>query len=402
MRRILLLATRLNGEGVGEVYTAFRLIEAMAPQARLTVVAFENQKARPLREQFADLPVEVVAFPFPGWLRRNERLAAMLKPEIPLYNRLAARWLKDRLGAFDIAHQILPRAPRYPTILRRFPLPYVIGSLGGALPTPLPFRAEAGNEPWFTRLRAIDGLRLKYDPALRASYTRADLVLGVAPYMREVLAPIPIQRFEPFLGIGVADLAPETDRPAVPGQLRLLHVGRVVRTKALRDSIRALAHLADLPGVTLTSIGSGEDLAACRAEAERLGLGSRVRFMGALPRAAIEDHYRDADALVFPSFRESMGAVLYEAMRWGLPCLTVRVGGPDYIVDDSCGLKVDPGTPETLPQELAGAIRRLAGDVDLRRRLGEGARAKIAREALWSAKAERMLALYDEVLAARG
>jgi glycosyltransferase involved in cell wall biosynthesis len=210
-----------------------------------------------------------------------------------------------------------------------------------------------------------------------------------------------MRRFEPFLGIGVQDLAPNVSRQEEPGRLALLHVGRAVRTKGLRDTVRALALLGDLPGITLTSIGGGEEVAICRSEAERLGVADRVRVLGRLERTEIEAHYRDSDTFVFPSFRESMGGVLYEAMRWGLPVVTVDCGGPGWIVDESCGLKVSLTSPEIMPGELAQAIRRLAQNPALRRQLGAGARAKVAAEALWKSKAERMVALYAETLAER-
>lgn len=397
--RVLIIAPHLDGLDVGESFTAYKLVAEMSRQARITVLAYECRHGPPLARQ---LPLaEVVTFPEPDWAHRHERLSALIKPGIPLLHRRVARWLRAAIASgrrFELAHQILPRAPRYPSPLANFDMPYVIGSLGGALPTPAAFRAEAGSAPWFTRLRDVDALRFRFDPWLRRSYARAALVLGVAPYMREVLGAVPMRRFEPFLGIGVEDLAPDVARQGEPGRLALLHVGRAVRTKGLRDAVRALALLGDLPGVTLTSVGDGEEIAICRAEAARLGVASRVRFLGRLPRPEIEALYRDSDAFVFPSFRESMGAVLYEAMRWGLPAITVDCGGPGWIVDARSGLKVPLTSPEIMPGDLAQAIRRLAAEPALRRRLGEGARAKIAGEALWTVKAARMLALYAETV----
>ena len=398
--KVLIVAPYLDGHDVGEIYTAFRLLEELAAHCDLTILAFECFRGPPLAQQ---LPAaEVITFPEPGGLFALERVRGMVKPGALALNGRVRRWLTQALAAgrrFDLAHQILPRAPRYPTALRHFDIPYVVGSLGGSLPTPPGFRAEVRTERWFARLRALDGLRLRHDPWLRASYARAALVLGVAPYMRAVLAPVPLRRFEPFLGIGVGDLAPEVARPQVAGRLKLLHVGRAVRTKGLRDVVRALAHLPDLPDVTLTSAGDGEELAICRTEAERLGVAARVRFLGRLERADLEPLYRDADAFVFPSFRESMGGVIYEAQRWGLPVIAARAGGPDWIVDADSGLKVAASDPETMPRELAGAIRTLALDPGRRARMGAAGRARLAREGLWPEKAHLMHALYRQIAA---
>ncbi|HLS19145.1 MAG TPA: glycosyltransferase [Paracoccaceae bacterium] len=395
--KALIIAPHLDSTDVGEVLVAFELVSEMSRHADLTILAFECRKGPPLAEQ---LPLaEVITFREPGWSRNSGRLNAMAKPFIFPFNRKVARWMRRNSAAkrFDVAHQILPAAPRYGSPFAGIDMPFIIGPVGGALPTPDTFRGEVGSAPWFTRLRALDDFRFRHDPWLRRTYRNAALVLGVAPYMREILAPLQIRRFEPFLGIGVDDLAPAVERHQECDRLALLHVGRAVRTKGLRDSVRALAELKDLPGVTLTSIGGGEEVEICRREAERLGVADRVRILGHLPRREIEALYRESDVFIFPSFRESMGAVLYEAMRWGLPAITVDCGGPGWIVDESCGLKVELTSPEIMPGHLAGAIRQLARDLELRRRLSEGARRKIVEEALWPVKAQQMLELYADV-----
>lgn len=401
--KVLLLAINLDGNDVGEVATGFELVRHLADRVELTVLALQHAGVVPLAEQLPG--VEVQTWPEPEILQRHERLNAMAKLGWPVFTRHVRRWLAAARAEgrhFDLAHHFLPRAPRYAPPLRGQGIPYVIGPVGGSLPTPPGFAAEVGTGAWFARLRAADTFRFRHDPWLRRGYGDAELVLGVAPYMREVLADLPIRRYDSFLGIGIGDLPELPARKAVQGQLALLHVGRAVRTKGLRDVIRALGHLRDLPAVTLTSIGDGEDLAPCRAEVARLGLEERVRFLGRLPRAEIERWYASSDALAFPSFRESMGGVLYEAQRWALPIVTVRAGGPDWIVDDTCGLKVDVTDPETMARHLADAIRVLALNPELRARLGQGAREKVSREGLWEAKAGHMYSLYEEVLATGG
>ena len=323
----------------------------------------------------------------------------MLKPAWPVFSRQVRNWLSaaiDRGERFDIAHQLMPQAARYATPLRHFDIPYVIGPLGGALDTPAAFRHEMASAPLFTRLRTLDGYRFRHDPWLRASYMKADCVLGVAPYLRDVLADIPIRHFAPVLELGIDELAPETSRPFESGRLRLLHVGRGVRTKGLRDVVRALSHLNDLPGVTLTSAGTGEEIAICRAEAERLGVSERVTFLGQVARDEVEVLYDSHDAFCFPSFREPAGGVLYEAMRHGLPVITAARGGPNWIIDDRSGIRIPVTDPVRFPADIASAVRRLASNDELRHRLGQGARTKVSQEGLWRNKAARMVDLYEE------
>lgn len=398
MMRVLLVAPNIDGTDVGEALMAFKWAEALSGLADLTVLTFQ----RPGRAAVAaQLPgARVVTWPEPAWAMRHERLNAMLKPAWPVFARHVRRWIAAQRAEgtrFDIAHQLMPQAARYPSPLRHFDIPYIIGPLGGALDTPKAFRAEAGSAPMFTRLRGLDATRFRHDPWLRASYCGAACVLGVAPYVRDVLADMPLKGFESVLELGVDDVAPARARAMKIGQMQVLHVGRAVRTKGLRDVIRALALLPDLPGVTLTSAGDGEDLAACRVEADRLGVADRVRFLGRVSRPEVEALYASHDLFCFPSFREPAGGVLYEAMRNGLPVITADRGGPAAIIDAASGLRIPVSDPGTYADDIAAALRRFAAEPALRARLGEGARDKVRREGLWSAKAERMVDLYTDI-----
>lgn len=171
-----------------------------------------------------------------------------------------------------------------------------------------------------------------------------------------------------------------------------------MRTKCLRDALRALAHLKDLLGVTLTSAGAGEEIALCKAEADALGVADRVTFLGHQPRFRIEDLYRAHDLFLFPSFREPAGGVLCGAMRNAVPIITAARGGPDYIVDDTCGFRIPVTTPDQFAKDIEAHIRLCAGAPERVDRLGRQARAKVEAEGLWHVKAARLVSLYEDIL----
>lgn len=200
-----------------------------------------------------------------------------------------------------------------------------------------------------------------------------------------------------MLELGIDDIPPLPDRTGHAG-LTLLHVGRGVRTKGLRDVVRAMGQLRDIPGLRLISAGAGEEIALCRAEAAALGIAEQVKFLGLIPRDQVEGLYREADIFAFPSFREPAGNVLYEAMRWGLPVIAADRGGPGHIVTDQTGIRVGVTTPDAMARDVAAAIRRLAEDPDLRQRMGAAGRDKVAAEGLWSDKAARLVRLYESVI----
>lgn len=402
--KVLIIAPSLDEGDVGEVHGTTKWIRALSAQADVTVLSSSRAPRIPLPQQLPG--AHVVVWPELKVLyTRFERANAMAKLGWPLFCHQVKGWLHEAIARgerFDIAHQMLPQAMRHASPLRHFSIPYVIGPLGGGLDTPAAFAHEVREgSSMVSRLRAIDGWRLRYDLRLRASYIGADLILGVGPYIGDRLAPMGIRRFYPMHEIARSTLPPDQPRKAVAGQLSLFHAGRGVRTKGLRDVIRALGHLKDRPGITLTSAGTGEDIEACKAEARRLGIEDRITFLGRIPRDAVEDHYRRADVFCFPSFREPLGGVLLEAMANGLPIITAARGGPDFVVDPRSGIRVPVTDPETFARDIATAIQDLADDPERRLALGRGARAAIEAMDDWDQKASRLIGLYEEVLQAR-
>ncbi|MGI9265674.1 MAG: glycosyltransferase family 4 protein [Gammaproteobacteria bacterium] len=395
---VLALAPYCDGLDVGEGWCAFQWVKNLSTIADVTLLALHRKGRVPVAEQLPN--TRVITWDEPSTIAGLKRFNSMLKPGYVSFYMKARSWLASTLAAgetFDIAQQFSPIALRYPSPLAGFSIPYVIGPLGGSLETPSGFASECASASWYTRLRSVDGWRLKHDSALKHSYRNASAVLGVAPYVGELLAPAQPRRFEVISELGIDDLAPQHQRDMVSNRLSLVHVGRGVRTKGLRDAVRAIARLPDSVDVRLTSAGQGEEIEICRAEAKELGIEDRIEFLGQVSRAQVEELYARADVFLFPSFREPSGSVVFEALRHGLPVITTDIGGPGYVVDKTCGLTVPAQTPAQLATDLATAITRLAEDTSLRTTLSAGARSRIKAIGLWRNKINWLMNLYEEL-----
>jgi glycosyltransferase involved in cell wall biosynthesis len=112
--------------------------------------------------------------------------------------------------------------------------------------------------------------------------------------------------------------------------------------------------------------------------------------------------YRSHDALLFPSFHDSSGNAVLEALSHGLPVICLDLGGPGKIVDDRCGrLIATAGRSEAdCVHALALAIAQMSGSTALCRALAEGARTRAA-EFLWPAQVGRVYADIARRLSAR-
>jgi teichuronic acid biosynthesis glycosyltransferase TuaC len=144
---------------------------------------------------------------------------------------------------------------------------------------------------------------------------------------------VDLERFRPFQK---EETRKELD---LPEGLVLLSVGHLIERKGHDVAIDAAAQL---PGSTLVIIGEGEELTNLTKQAERLGIGHRVRFTGAIPNVQLARWYSAADALILASSREGWANVLLESMACGTPVVASRIWGtPEVIQSDAVGQLVE-------------------------------------------------------------
>lgn len=159
-------------------------------------------------------------------------------------------------------------------------------------------------------------------------------------------------------------------RPDRTWRGRLLYAGRYDRRKGIEAVVRALADLG--AGTTLEVRGTGDrgERDRLAALAVELDVAGRVEFAPPLPAAELAARYRAVDAVVFPSeWDEPFGLVPVEAMASGTPVIATGVGGSgEFLVDGVNCVRFAAGDPAA----LADAVRRLAGDADLRTGLVSG------------------------------
>jgi len=397
--KVLLIAPTVDGEDVGESWVAYQWAKHLRDHHELTLLTYNKRTIRPASEQLDGM--RVVEWQEPPLLGRAERFNSIVKPGYFPFYISARRWLKralERGETFDVAHQPLPVAMRYPSPAAGLGIPLIIGPVGGGLATPQGFGGDRPKDPWFMKLRALDDVRWRWDRPLRRTYQSADCVLCIAPYVKEQLDKVAVRRFEVMSETGLESVPPPIGRLQRKGPIRLLYVGRLVRTKGALDIIKALASLPRRDAV-LDIVGHGPDMDNCAALIKQLGLEDRVTLHGWKSKPEVAKFYQAADVFVFPSYREPGGNVSLEAMAHSLPLIVADRGGPGSAVSDDCAIKLGVTTPDAFVRDLAGAIETLCSDPTRREAMGRAAYAHVTRTALWSAKVENMNAIYADVIA---
>jgi glycosyltransferase involved in cell wall biosynthesis len=168
----------------------------------------------------------------------------------------------------------------------------------------------------------------------------------------------------------------------------LVFAGRLTAQKSLGLALEALAASE---GVALLLAGDGPEREALEARVRELGLGGRVRFLGAQPRERVLELFRAADATVLSSSWENFPHAVVESLATGTPVLATATGGVAEVVrDGENGLLVPAGDVEA----LAAAIRRFAGDGALASHLRAASAPSVAAYA-----AEAVYGRLEEILA---
>ncbi len=167
----------------------------------------------------------------------------------------------------------------------------------------------------------------------------------------------------------------------------LAFAGRLTAQKSLRVALEAVAAVE---GVELLIAGEGDERQAIERDIAELGLGGRVRLLGALPRVRVVELFAAADASILSSSWENFPHTVVEALAAGTPVLATATGGVAEVVHDGeNGLLVPLGDAGA----LAAAIRRFFGDDELRARLRGAAAGSVA-----SYAPERVFAQLEETL----
>jgi glycosyltransferase involved in cell wall biosynthesis len=236
------------------------------------------------------------------------------------------------------------------------------------LPSALP--ALATRRPFVVQLWGTDvelALRVKW--IARLALRRARLVICASEALADAARALGVQDVRIVAnGVSVPDEVGEPNDPP-----HVLFVGRLSEEKGI------LELLAATEGIPRVIVGDGP---------LRDAVSDAVGFV---PPDGLGPFFERASVVVCPSRREGYGVVAREAMAYGRPVVASAVGGLIDAVDDGItGLLVPPRDVPALRM----AIERLLADAELRRRLGEAARASARERFSWGAATAATIQAY--------
>jgi glycosyltransferase involved in cell wall biosynthesis len=270
--------------------------------------------------------------------------------------------------SFDLAHHVTFSSWRVPSPLWKLGIPFVFGPIGGNEQFPVRFFSVLGSMARaFEMFRMITNLTSRFSPAVRRCIRNAAHVFTANPETEELVRCLRgtangVSQLSPgfFSCAQIKTLQERLSLKEVTGPLRLFAGGNLEGRKGVALALRALA-IAKQNGVKFRYRlgGVGPESDNLQQLARRLGLHEEVIFGDALSGEAYRDELAASHIFLLPSFRESAGLTMMEAMLAGCLPIVADCGGPGYIVTPDCGIKLPVESPEKMVRKIAKTLTNL-------------------------------------------
>lgn len=152
---------------------------------------------------------------------------------------------------------------------------------------------------------------------------------------------------------------PKAIEDAESEKIYITSMGLLSERKGTYDLIDASAGLKNKidEKYKIVLAGNGE-IQKVKNHIDSLGLQESFIVPGWISdQAAIEEFYRKSIVYVLPSYHEGMPMSILEAMSYGLPIISTKVGSiPSIVLDDQNGYLIEPGNPEEIERKIIHLI----------------------------------------------
>jgi len=317
-------ALRKFGVKVGVIYPNFRSLR------EINISALFDNHFQTSFDQENDIPT----YCFCGWNIPRLRLEPFL------WERQAKRLFKSYICEFGIpdlihAHNTLWGGFSAMTIAEQMDLPFIITEHNSSFARVL---IRSWQKPFIRRVISKANCLLTVSRKLAdqmQTYAKGRKIEVVHNVVNaEYFTPPPLQR---------------VDRP-----FRILTVALLTPVKGIDILLKAFAQAFNRKENVLLEIGGdGTQRKELEELTVKLRIENQVRFLGLISREQVREAMWRSNIFVLPSYVETFGVVLIEAMATGLPVIATRCGGPEDIVEPETGWLIEPGDV----QELAVVLR---------------------------------------------
>ena len=209
-------------------------------------------------------------------------------------------------------------------------------------------------------LRNIGHVSLfKYDNRVKKAIKRCDFILGATPTTVDQ-----IQQFHKKEAIYLPEngiMKMNTTSPIncdINSELQLIWIGGMEERKALKILLRALCLIKNKKW-HLNIIGDGPQRNELIQFAEENNLNSQITWYGKLTRLEVMDILKKSHLHIISSLGEATTTVLFEAMSFAVPTLSLDHCGMAGVICNKCGIKIPIHSYDQVIHDIAENIKTL-------------------------------------------
>lgn len=225
---------------------------------------------------------------------------------------------------------------------------------------------------------------------------KADMLVTVSNYFVNFLKQVNLNDNVALLHNSIPSIIAKTNNNCThPDTLILSYFGVITGRKGIFEVLEAIAICKNRLHTNIEfHIGGNGEIDRMHDTISRLGLQDTVIYDGWLGENEKKQLLEKSDIFIHPSYFESFGISILEAIGHEIPVITTAVGGiTDLVTDRFNGIVVEPGNVE----QIAEAIIYLANHPEERLRLGANA-SKHAANFCHEKIAEKLQDIYNMLL----
>ncbi len=247
---------------------------------------------------------------------------------------------------FDYIHHVTFVSYRFPSFLCLYDIPFIFGPLSGGDTVPKNIRKSFRfNDKIKELIRDISNYLIPIFPILNLNFKKAYKIIVNSEATKSNIPRIYHKKT-------ILDLAISIDEKQINSNqiinfnkeiFNFCFIGSYEHIKGINIILKILKKLKNNNYIFFFNfIGSGPLEGYIKEYLKKNNIEKFSKIYPNIPHKKVFDIMLQNHLLLFPALRDSGGLVVLEAMSAGLPSAVLSLGGPSKLVNDNCGIIVDP------------------------------------------------------------
>ena len=406
-RKILLCAYACEPGFSSEREIGWKWANLLANKSNVFVLTRQSNKntiENYITENNIDNKLKFIYYDLPEWLRKWKKGEKGLYLYYTLwqfgaYLKASKTHKKEK---FDIVHYLTFGSLLLPTFMSFMPTKFVLGPVGGGENVPLRFIRNFPLKGKITEIiRQLIQAIQRINPLFLITCLKSDKILVRT---KETYKMIPFfwrKKTVLMLETGAPEelLHYKRKETLESSEIKIVTVGRFIHSKINIFTLQVIKDFKSTYNIPFKFIiiGDGYQKENLQHFCKENNLEENVVFTGWIPRDKVFDYLSQSDIYFSTTFKEGGTWAFFEAVAIGLPIVCIKISGPDMIVADGCGVKVEPTNQKETMKKMSKGLYDLSVSSTLRENYSKKAKEVLIQNLTWKNMMTRIEAVYQEI-----